>query len=306
MTVRSLIKGTAERILLWSGAARMHRRTMSDQVLILAYHNIIPDGTDHVGDTANHLPLSSFAAQLEALRSTHDVIPLAEVFTAKRGASRRPRAAITFDDAYRGAVIHGLPEVLRQGLPATMFTAPAFLGGHPFWWDSLADRERGGLDPSLRDHVLGELRGEDAPIRAWAQRTGVRVGDVPDVARCATESELLAAAARPGITLGSHTWSHPNLARLEPRELIAEMEKPLAWLRERVEAPLPWIAYPYGFFNDAVKRATAAAGYEAGLAISGGWVRPDSSDRLAVPRLNIPPGLSQRGFVLRGAGLLGG
>ena len=302
--MRSVLKRAAERALIGSGAAHLHRRRMSGRALILAYHNIVPDDTPPAGDLANHLPLSSFVAQLDALTATHDVVPLADTLAEPRHRAGRPRAAITFDDAYRGAVVHGVAELVRRGLPATLFVAPAFLGGTSFWWDVLARRGEGGLDAAVRTRALHDLRGRDDAVREWAERSGHGLAAMPDVSCAASEEELARAAAAPGITLGSHTWSHPNLTRLEARELAAELVKPLAWLRQHVARPLPWIAYPYGLFSDEVARAAAAAGYEAALGVSGGWLSREPSDRFALPRLNIPPGLSIEGFILRGAGLL--
>lgn len=278
---------------------------MSGRVLVLAYHNIVPDGTLPLGDRPNHLPLSRFVGQLAALRETHDVIPLAETLEPSSDRRRRPRAVITFDDAYRGAVIHGIPEVVRHGLPATIFVAPGCLGGKSFWWDALA-RDAAGLDASVRDRALGELRGEDAAIRAWAARAGAPAADVADVACAAADAEVIRAASLPGITLGSHTWSHPNLTRLSPDELASELTRPLEWLHQRVANPQRWIAYPYGLHNATVERAAAAAGYEAALAIRGGWLPPVPTNRFALPRVNIPPGLTAHGFALRAAGLLSG
>src|SRR4051794_21760900 len=106
--MRSAIKAAAERALLWSGIAAQHRRRMRGRLLVLAYHNIVPDDAPAAGDLANHLPVSAFAAQLDALRTTHDIVPLADALTPASRRASRPRAAITFDDAYRGAVLHGV------------------------------------------------------------------------------------------------------------------------------------------------------------------------------------------------------
>lgn len=302
--MRSVLKRAVERALIGSGAARLHRRRMSGRALVLAYHNIVPDDTLPAGDLANHLPMSAFMAQLDALVTTHDVVPLADTLTQPRSRTGRPRAAITFDDAYRGAVVHGVTELVRRGLPATLFVAPAFLGGRSFWWDVLARRGEGGLDAAVRTRALHELQGKDDAVREWAEGSGHRLATVPDIACAASEEELARAAVAPGITLGSHTWSHPNLTRLEGRELAAELARPLAWLRQHVAQPLPWLAYPYGLFSDDVARAAAAAGYEAALGVSGGWLPREPPDRFALSRLNVPPGLSIEGFVLRCAGLL--
>ena len=52
-----------------------------------------------------------------------------------------------------------------------------------------------------------------------------------------------------------------------------------------------------------VIRATVAAGYEAAFAIDGGWVPARIENRFAIPRVNIPAGISANGFALLSAGL---
>src|SRR2546423_5455975 len=115
--VRVRVKAIAERVLLASGG-RAARWRMRDRTLILAYHNVVPDEQPIFGDRSLHLRRSDFAAQLDALRETHDVVPLPAVLLPSHGP--RPRAAITFDDAYAGAVTLGVAEVVARGLPATV------------------------------------------------------------------------------------------------------------------------------------------------------------------------------------------
>ena len=130
MSARAAIKTALEAALVDSGFAGLRRRALTGRSLILAYHNIVADEAAQVGDLANHLPLSTFAAQMAELRATHDVVPLPEVLAPSRGD--RPRVAITFDDAYRRAIVNAVPVLVRLGLPATFFVAPAFVGGGSF------------------------------------------------------------------------------------------------------------------------------------------------------------------------------
>lgn len=301
MSSREVLKAIAERALVGSGVAAAARTRLSGRTLILAYHNIVPDEAPPVGDLPSHLSRSAFSAQLDALEATHEVVPLVEVL--KGGRSSRPRVAITFDDAYLGAVRYGVAELARRGLPGTVFVSPAFVGGRSFWWDALSNVAAGGLDARVRREALTTLRGEDEAIRTWAGERGIAAADVPDYACAAPEEELARLAALPGITLGSHTWSHPNLTRLDRSELVRELVRPLEWLRERFSTMVPWIAYPYGCFDDRVARAAADVGYVGGLGITGGWFSSRNANPFALPRHNIPSGLSLRGFQLRGAGI---
>lgn len=298
--MRRRLKQLVERGLVWSGASRIALASHRADALILAYHAIVPEGEPAAGDASLHLAQSDFAAQLDVLAQRHDVVPLADALAEPSSRSRRPRAAITFDDAYAGAVLAGVAELERRGMPATIFVPPGLLGGRRFWWDVLGAGDV--LDPALRRRALTEWRGQgDVILGALGRRGDESAG--PAYARSATERELERAAAVAGITLGSHTWSHPNLAALDPAARDAELRDSLAWLRARYEGVLPVITYPYGLQTEAVQRAAEAAGYEAALCIAGGWVA-DRRRPFAMPRMDVPAGVSRAGFQLRVSGVV--
>lgn len=301
MTVRTGLKQAVEGLLIGAGVAEVSRARLRRRSLVLAYHNIVPDDAPPTGDRSLHLSQSRFAAQLDELVRHADVVPLDRVFN--RPAGERPRVAITFDDAYLGAVSLGLDELARRGLPATMFAAPGLLAGHAFWWDALAE-PGADLAPDVRRHALDSLRGQDAAIRHWAEANGRRAVELPDYARSASEDQLRRAIACGSFSVGSHAWSHPSLPRLSRAEVATELGRSRDWLMARFgSAWIPWLSYPYGHLSPVVTEEAAAAGYRGALAIEGGWIPESAWAQYAVPRLNIPAGLSERGFALRAAGL---
>lgn len=302
MKLRGIVKSTIEHGALWSGIPSAMRARRRGEVLVLAYHDIVPDGESATGDRSLHLPQARFAEQLDALARTHDVISLEHALAGHTG--ERPAAVITFDDAYRGAVTNGVSELAGRGLPATIFVATAFVNGGDFWWDALTAAGAQAPAPKLRARALAECAGMDGCIREFAARERLAVeSSSPPHARGASESDLTAAAAVQGITLGSHTHSHPNLTRLAGEALQAELERPLAWLRQRFSHVLPVISYPYGLSSPEVERAAAHAGYTAGFRIDGGWMPRGVTNAFALPRLDVPSGLSATGFALRCAGV---
>ncbi len=296
-----------ERVLVTGGMAAWSARRHRGGVCILAYHNIVPDALSGVGDASLHLRDRDFRRQLDEIGRRYDVVPVTEVL-AGSSRPRRPRVAITFDDAYLGAVTLGVEELARRGLPATIFVPPGLLGRRAMWWDSFVLGEAAGgasSGPGVRTQALAECGGRDARVRELAARERWEVRHVPEVALTATEAELAAACRRhDGLSLGSHTWSHPNLTRSAGSELADEMGPPLEWLRTRYERTIPWLAYPYGLTNPQAAAAARAAGYEAAVLVSGGWAMPPIRDPFAVPRVNIPAGLSVDGFALRVSGVL--
>jgi peptidoglycan/xylan/chitin deacetylase (PgdA/CDA1 family) len=160
-----------------------------------------------------------------------------------------------------------------------------------------------GLADAVRQDALVRLCGKGSVI--LAEHACHDTSHIPAYCRGASEGELRSAAEQPGITLASHSWSHPNLAALSPAELEDELVRPLVWLRERFTGILPYITYPYGCYSPEVERAAAAAGYRAALRIEGGWLRNGAANRYAIPRLDVPSGVSISGFRLRCSGVLG-
>lgn len=312
VSVGSSLKRTAEGILARPRILSLGRRMRRWRGLILAYHNVVPDGEPERGDPSLHLPLGRFGEQMEILRESYAVVTLEELLRISGGEirredrSERPRVAITFDDGYRGALLLGVPELVRRGLPATVFVAPALLGDRTLWWDLFGSALRSERGSAFRRAALEEHRGEVEAVREWARSEGWREEDPGPYRRTATADELRWACDQPGIDVGSHSWSHPNLARLANGEVRTELERSFRWLADRFPDVIPWLAYPYGLFGPGTERAATELGYRAALRVNGGWL-PRRPERVySLPRLSVPAGLSLDGFRLRLAGIWGG
>lgn len=292
------IKSLLERVLRRSvgNPARMRARG-----LVLAYHNVVPDGFQELGDRSLHLSLSSFRQQLDLLQTHCRLTSLPDLLD-QSPAPERLSVAITFDDAYAGAVELALPELVRRGLPGTLFVAPGLLGARSFWWDDLANAS-GGLRESVRKSALETHGGRSDRIRAALGEQGSST-TLPEWYRCAEVEAVLALGHSGDLTLGAHSWTHPNLTCLSAADLTSELTRPLEWLRATQGKTLRVLAYPYGIHSPEVRAAAQRAGYDAALRVEGGWLRQDAGDRYAVPRYNVPAGLSEDGFVLRLAGVM--
>ncbi len=308
--MRRLVKRAVESGLRMTGLPRRRIAQRASGTVILSYHNIVPGGESPVGDRSLHLAQADFATQLDRLARTHDIVPLTSVVPGEVPAGR-PRAVLTFDDAYRGALTAGIEELRLRNLPATIFVPPALLGAEGFWWDLLAD-PHGGLDPQVRDHVMEALGGRHDEALAWARAERRRPVSLPPHARPVEVAELeQVVAENPLLTLGSHSWSHVNLSAIPLAEAVAEMRRGHDWLRDEPwlracpKQTADWLAYPYGRTTPEVEEAAGAIArgalrVEGGAAeVAGRWVAPP----YRLPRVNIPMGLTPDGLVLRLAGL---
>ncbi len=283
-----------------SGIVALVRQRHNRDVLILAYHNVLPHGALPMGDRSLHLPVSQFVEQLDILAETHQVVALGSVATPT--TADRPRVVITFDDAYAHALSIAIPELVRRRLPATIFVAPGLLGGYT-WWDRIADPQLAAVPQAERTLALTELVGNgDAILRdpRFPHRN-----DLLPTMRIATEPEVRAASELPGISIGSHTWSHRCMAGLDEDATTEELDRSMRWLRERFPSFIPWVSYPYGLFSEQTTAVAARLGYVGGLRVDGGWLRGGSpADSLSLPRYNVSAGLSSEGFRIRLGGLL--
>ena len=305
LPIKHLLESAAAR----SGAAAALTRRRVPSTAVLGYHNVVPVGETAVGDLALHVGQARFADQLDLLLETHDVVSLRDVVFGEEGG-RRPRVVITFDDAYVGTVTVGFDELRKRGLPATVFVPPGLLGADGFWWDRLAPDGGQPLDPAVRDMAQGaDLQGRQDRVLAWAAAEGVALADLPPYARPATEAELLARTRdTPGVTLGAHTWSHPNLSVLDPSDAREEMRRSREWLEACGADVVDWLAYPYGLLTPAVA-GIATELFEGAFLVEGGMAqikRTWYGDPPRVPRLQVPSGLSVDGLAIRLAGVLRG
>ncbi len=290
-------------MLAHAGAPRLARWVHRDALLVLTYHNVIPNGGHATrGEASLHVEQAQFGEQLDVLRETHDVVSIIDVLNGRRASGDRPRALITFDDAYSGAVTLAVEELAKRRLEATIFVAPACIG-RAFWWDALAGGTGGELPSSVRNCALFAYGGDENRVRQWADASGMTMTQPHDAQRCATLLELRAASRIPGITFASHSWSHPVLATLHTDELSQELGRSLRWLRDTLGSIVPALAVPYALSCPAVEIEARRQGYAAVFPGNRGWVSSRGPLPFALPRQNVPAGLSLNTFRLRISGV---
>jgi peptidoglycan/xylan/chitin deacetylase (PgdA/CDA1 family) len=300
--LRAVLKETAERVVAISGVDRLGRWVRRGRAMILAYHNVVPDEIAGVGDRSLHLPLSAFRRQLDLISRECQPLPLADVLCGRWIPQRgRLPVAITFDDAYRGAVALALPELADRGLAATVFVAPDLLGDRTLWWDALAAGLAGNGTPDLRTRILELGGGKPEHARALGTSEGVRWQEMSELFRTCTEAELTRVVTKGECTVGSHTWSHASLTNLDENAVAKELARSRSWLRDRYgEAYVDVVSYPFGHWSPSVEKTAESCGYQAALALTKGSIRAGTTThRFRLPRMNVPAGLSETGMRIR-------
>lgn len=299
---------------------RLHRamaRWTRGRGAILAFHHVRPAvprafapnrlleiTPDHLDAVLRHLTARGY-----------DIVPLAAVRERLAADGSRPFVALTFDDGYRDNVVHALPVLEQHAAPFTVFATTGFADRTArLWW----------LELETAIARLPEVR---VPVEgaAWSFRTATvagkehafarlsrlfralpnpeisraldTLGCAPDAARdlveeyCLSWDELVRLGAHPLASVGCHTLSHPNLARLASADLKRELTDSRARLERALGRPVPMLAYPYGSRIAAGERefvAAAAAGFAAAVTTRPGVLhRADMAWPTALPRLSV-------------------
>jgi hypothetical protein len=105
-----------------------------------------------------------------------------------------------------------------------------------------------------------------------------------------------------GMGIGSHTHSHPILARLSASEQSHELRESARQIQGNVGAHPQVLAFPVGkrhCFNDATRTALEETGYTAAFSFYGGSNLPRMLNRYDIHRETVGHDLSRRLFRLR-------
>jgi len=234
--------------------------------------------------------LESFRSNLESLASTREVISLSAA-VAILEAGRRPErryGVLTFDDSLACTSQVAIPEVLRVGIPATVFVSTEILDtGEPYWWLRLdhawrqAKTGQAGFsrptgetvvirrdDPTSMARAKVVLRAmraiqRDRAVARVEEAFGAHLSDHAagyPYAEAMTWAEVRGLAAM-GIEIGSHTVTHPNLELLARDEVVGELGDSKSRIELELGMPCQSFCYPYGKYSPGVQKLVREAGY---------------------------------------------
>ena len=266
------------------------RRRRSGNLQILIYHRV----NDENDPFFTGVPVSLFKAQMEYLASNFCVLPLEEaVERLKRRDVPDNAVVITFDDGYRDNYINAFPLLRSLALPATIFLAVDAIGSrHVLWHDKVfaAFREtrigvlKGFADGSsvyplttLAEKVLAQekaltfIRSLDEEARAFAVN---RLIDKLEVSELRSQPDLMlswhevTAMQNGGISFGSHSVTHPILAKVSLERARDEIVRAKQIIEERLGTCVRTFAYPNGRtgdFNQTTKMLLQDSGHVCAL-----------------------------------------
>lgn len=176
-----------------------------------------------------------FTEQIKYLSEHYRIISLENAVTElKSGIIKKKTVIVTFDDGYLDNLTYAVPVLERYNVPATIFVTSQFC-----------------------DQVKQHPRYKDEKGRLHL-----------------TWEEIKELHAMPGITIGSHTLSHPYLSSLDTDESKNEIIKSKKIIEKKTGSPVNYFCYPSGDFGVREMSFVKEAGYLAAVTVAPGKNRP--------------------------------
>ncbi|GBD94407.1 poly-beta-1,6-N-acetyl-D-glucosamine N-deacetylase precursor [bacterium BMS3Abin05] len=296
------LKQTAAAFLFRTSRVLFKGRPSGERAVILNYHQLCEKEDLFLPA----LSVSVFRKQAGWLAENFKVISLEELASRQRkGLSLKNLAAITFDDGYADNYEFAFPILKALKLPATFFITTRFIDGEIPWFDRIKLTFRETKANKTRLRLNGryydiQLKTHEDRIRAISfVKNKLKIIPVSDLADYLTEiEERLNVIVKPlysrrmmrweqiremsdaGMTIGSHTCSHPILSILSENELRTEIVQSKARLEEELNRPIRTFCYPNGKaedFGERAKRVLKEAGYDCAVTTEIGFVRKQTN-----------------------------
>jgi peptidoglycan/xylan/chitin deacetylase (PgdA/CDA1 family) len=296
---------------------------LSGRAAVLMYHRVLPAelaartfSTDGIVVTAE-----AFRMQMRVVREQLNPLTIAQFARCMREGIFPDRAClVTFDDGWYDNREYALPILREMQVPAVVFLATDYVGtGECFWQERLSQMLHFGLesDPEVRRSLSESLQvdlesARGAPDRRAAARKLVdQVKRLPAARIRAAVDQAAAILARVGgysdnrsvdrfmdwtdaqalhcdatFAIGSHCCTHTPLTKLEPAEVVNELDRSGARIAQMTGSRPVTMAYPNGDCSTAIAAATRDAGYELAFTTERGYVAPGDAPQ-QLRRINV-------------------
>jgi peptidoglycan/xylan/chitin deacetylase (PgdA/CDA1 family) len=127
--------------------------------------------------------------------------------------------------------------------------------------------------------TLFALPGRLGKINDWMAQRGLPK-------RALLSGEQLSLLAQEGLTIGSHTCTHPRLTELPLQQAKQEIFQSKQELEIILGHKVTCFAYPYGLFNDQIRELVMEAGYLCACSTRAGFNR-QGEDPFLLRRIDI-------------------
>jgi len=289
--------------------------------IILLYHRITDKSSKyHNQGRAMHHPAMHFKSEILYLKRNYQILTMDEVIRhLKSGVGfRKPAVAITFDDGYLDNYTLACPVLKKHGVPATIYLSTGLIGtSQRIWTDQiefmLLETRKGQLglpkllgDKELRiktkeekEQVSNEIT-EALKKRPDAERTEImrqlfKSLEINDnhgkncEERVMLNWDEVQKMAKNGITIGSHSHTHPILSRMPIQKGKEEILESKKIIEENLGIKVKHFAFPNGKeedFNEELRDYCRDIGFESVASVIYGTNNASKGDPLNLKRIS--------------------
>jgi peptidoglycan/xylan/chitin deacetylase (PgdA/CDA1 family) len=310
-------KHIAAGFLFHVGGVNLLRSWRRNRGVILAYHRVLPAGSDDLSFTqpGMYVMQETFETQIRYLTRHYRLVALDDLLA--RPFDRT--CAITFDDGWLDNYEYAFPLLKKYGVPATIFIATGQVGtGRWPWPDRIcyyihnapAGRFAEALASALPSNRANRDNGGGLPAdrhlaaEQVVQRLKALEHDLLDQVMTQVDCDFADLNAklhqkRPwmnwdevvemsaaGIVFGSHTRSHVILTRVSGAEARVEIQDSRLDLSARLDKPTTAFCYPNGAYDPELVRMVSDAGYSLAVTTKRGLI-DHSANPMTLNRLMI-------------------
>ncbi len=289
------VKDMAKEACYYSGAAKLlfsaAKYSALPRLFIFNYHRVC-----HVSNNRNHyLELTQAVSEqhLRFIKNNFVTVSLTKgMQEINKETARGVYATITIDDGYLDNYTYAYPLLKKYNIPATIFLTTDFINGKQmFWWDKVLNIVSSMEPNELEIYIDSEkyhfnLNGQvnrrdiakyintilmakdEKVIKAtvkWLEdeyKAAEKAGGYPILGW-----KEIREMKEGGISFGSHTKTHRNLCLLRDDEILAELKDSKKAIEDALDMEISEFAYPFGIFDERVKRLVRQAGFSCARTI---------------------------------------
>lgn len=227
------------------------------RVPILMYHKVNPNPA--TGGLGLRVTPGSFERQMRYLdKNGFQTISIEHMMSHYTEGKPLPSRpiVITFDDGYEDNYRYAFPILKKHNMIATIFVVAGTIGG-------------------INEFDYRQGRQPMNKMATWEQ---------------------LKEMADYGISIESHTVTHPHMAGVSLEQARKELVESKKILEKGLGRPVNYFCYPYGSYNQDVANLVGETGYKAAVTTVQGLASPDSNF-YTLKRIRVLGRYSQREFL---------
>jgi peptidoglycan/xylan/chitin deacetylase (PgdA/CDA1 family) len=282
-------------------------------ILIFNYHRIGDPACTRFDRQLFSATTDELDTQLKYLKKHFEIVSgdQLEYLVSGKAKLKRMHIALTFDDGYLDNYTHAFPILLANQCTASFFLITQYVGSALIpWWDEIAYRCRNSKKKQITLRLPVPITIKLDQNRETAIRTALQHFKRPDNRESAAllaelqqeaDCELPKVGRRfldwnearemrdAGMSIGSHTLTHPILGQITPETQQWELEHSKRVIEENLGSKICSLAYPIGMrggFDAATEQIARSVGYTMCFSFYGGVNTPSNMNATNLLRGN--------------------